>query len=85
LVIFSNSQTNLAGEYYHEILYVQEKNPKAELWTGIRLGVTDAKKTLGFENVFEGKDFLQSGINFYSFSNVFFIDFIIEKLKCTQI
>ena len=75
LVIFSDIQTNKIGESYNEILYVQEKNPKAEQWTGIRLGVDGAKKSLGFDNSFNGKEFLASGINFYNFSNVFFIDF----------
>ncbi|WP_040474029.1 aminopeptidase P N-terminal domain-containing protein, partial [Flavobacterium frigoris] len=36
LVIFSNNQTNKEGKTYKEMLYVQEKNPQAEQWTGIR-------------------------------------------------
>ena len=75
LIIFSDDQTNKEGKAYNEILYVQEKNPKAEQWTGIRLGTEGAKKTLGFENAYNGKEFLKSGIDFYSFSNVFFSDF----------
>lgn len=75
LVIFSDKQKNKKGEVYNEILYVQEKNPKAEQWTGIRLGVDGAKKSLGFNNAFNGKDFLKSGIDFYNFSNVYFTDF----------
>lgn len=75
LVIFSDNQTNKEGKTYNEILYVQEKNPRAEQWTGARMGVEGAKKNLGFENAFNGKDFLNSGIDFYSFSNVFFTDF----------
>jgi Xaa-Pro aminopeptidase len=75
LVIFSDNQTNKDGKTYNELLYVQEKNPKAEQWTGIRLGVDGAKKNLGFENALNGKEFLNSGIDFYSFSNVFFTDF----------
>jgi len=75
LVLFSNDQMDKDGKSYNELLYVQEKNPKAEQWTGIRLGVDGAKKSLGFENAFNGKEFLNSGIDFYSFSNVFFTDF----------
>lgn len=75
LVIFSDNQTNKEGKTYNELLYVQEKNPKAEQWTGIRLGVDGAKKTLGFEDALNGKEFLNSGIDFYSFSNIFFTDF----------
>ena len=75
LIIFSEFQTNKEGKKYNEILYVQEKDPKAEQWTGIRLGVEGAKKTLGFDMVLYGEKFLKSGIDFYSFSNVFFSDF----------
>jgi Xaa-Pro aminopeptidase len=75
LVLFSDNQTNKEGKSYNELLYVQEKNPNAEQWTGIRLGVDGAKKSLGFDNALNGKEFLNSGIDFYSFNNVFFSDF----------
>ncbi len=75
LVVFSDTQTNKAGESYNEILYVQGKNARAELYTGERLGVDGAKNKLGFKTAFYGKDFLNSGIDFYSFNNVFFKDF----------
>jgi Xaa-Pro aminopeptidase len=75
LVIFSDNQTNKEGKTYNEILYVQEKNPRMELFNGKRLGVEGAIQTLGFENADFGKSFLNSGIDFYSFSSVFFKDF----------
>ena len=75
LVIFSENQTNKEGETYNEILYVQGKNARLELYNGQRLGVDGAKTKLGFKTAFYGKEFLNSGIDFYSFNNVFFIDF----------
>ena len=75
LLIFSDNQTNKEGKTYNELLYVQEKNPKQELWTGIRLGTEGAKNKLGFENSLNGSAFLNSGIDFYSFDNVLFTDF----------
>lgn len=75
LLIFSDNQTNKEGKTYNELLYVQEKNPKEELWTGIRLGTEGAKNKLGFENASNGREFLNSGIDFYSFDNVLFTDF----------
>jgi len=75
LVIFSDNQTNKEGKIYNELLYVQEKNPSKEQWTGVRLGVEGAKSSLGFENALNGKEFLNSNIDFYSFSSVFFRDF----------
>lgn len=75
LVIFSNNQTTKEGKSYNELLYVQEKNTRAEQWTGIRLGIEGAKKELGFDMAFNGKDFLNSGIDYASFSAVQFKEF----------
>jgi Xaa-Pro aminopeptidase len=75
LVIFSENQTNSEGKTYNELFYVQEKNPQKEQWTGYRLGVEGAKKQLGFDMVFNGKSFLDSGINYTSFDKVYFDDF----------
>jgi Xaa-Pro aminopeptidase len=73
--LFSEDQKDKDGKVANEILYVQEKNPRAEQWTGIRLGVEGAKNELGFSTVFNGKDFLKSGINFRNFDSVLFTDF----------
>ncbi|SDR80778.1 aminopeptidase P N-terminal domain-containing protein [Christiangramia echinicola] len=70
LVIFSEDQTGEEGDSYDELLYVQEKNPRAEMWTGYRLGVEGAKNDLGFTNVFNGKEFLNNNIDFIEFENV---------------
>ena len=74
LVIFSEYQTNAEGKVYNEILYVQERNAKKEQWTGYRLGVEGAIEKLGFDVVFEGKEFLNSGIDFTQFAKVFYFD-----------
>ena len=70
LVIFSDEQTDENGEKYDEILYVQEKDPRAEMWTGYRLGVEGAKNELGFSNVYNGKEFLNSEIDFSDYESV---------------
>ncbi|MCF8321804.1 MAG: aminopeptidase P N-terminal domain-containing protein [Flavobacterium sp.] len=75
LVIFSENQVSQDGKSFNEILYVQEKDSKREQWTGIRMGVEGAKKKLGFENAFNGKEFLKSGINFQNFETVYFMNF----------
>ncbi|MFT5964149.1 MAG: Xaa-Pro aminopeptidase [Flavobacterium sp.] len=75
LVVFSNNQTNKEGKSYSELLYVQEKNPQAEQRTGIRLGTEGAKKDLGFEVALNGKEFLNSDIDYLSFSAVLFKEF----------
>lgn len=74
LVVFADNQM-ADGKSFNELLYVQEKNPKEEQWTGIRLGTEGAKKDLGFEVALNGKEFLNSGIDYASFSNVMFKEF----------
>ncbi|WP_298777859.1 aminopeptidase P N-terminal domain-containing protein [uncultured Polaribacter sp.] len=76
LVLFSEDQTDADGNTYNEILYVQKKDPAAEQWTGIRLGVEGAKTELGFEKAMNADEFLEVNINFKKFDKVF-----IEKFK----
>lgn len=75
LLIFSEYQTDSNGNTFNEMLYVQEKNPRMEQWTGARLGVEGAKQQLKFEMGFNGKDFLNNGIDFMKFDQVLFKDF----------
>lgn len=75
LVVFSDDQTSADGKSFNELLYVQEKNPRAEQWTVYRLGVEGAKSKLGFEIARNGKEFLNSGIDYTGFDKVFFKDF----------
>ncbi|WP_299228797.1 aminopeptidase P N-terminal domain-containing protein [uncultured Psychroserpens sp.] len=72
LVIFSEDQINDQGNSYNEIIYVQKRNKRAEQWTGYRLGVEGTKDKLGFEMVFNGEAFLNSGIDFSKFDKVLF-------------
>ncbi len=74
LIIFSEAQQLKEGKT-SEILYVQEKNPQAEQWTGKRLGAEGAKQQLGFETAFNGKDFKDSGIDYGKFEKVLFTNF----------
>lgn len=75
LLVFSNNQQTNDGKSYNELLYVQEKNPRAEQWTGVRLGTEGAKKELGFENALDGSAFLNSGIDYANFDTIFFKEF----------
>ncbi|MGM5471247.1 aminopeptidase P N-terminal domain-containing protein [Flavobacteriaceae bacterium LMO-SS05] len=75
LVIFSENQTGTDGKTYNEILYVQKRDPDREQWTGLRLGVEGTKEQLGFETVFNGEAFLNSGIDFTKFNKVLFENF----------
>ena len=75
LVIFSEAQKSEEGNTFDEILYVQERDPRAEQWNGKRLGIVGAKEKLGLETVFNGSEFSKASVDFKSFDNVLFFDF----------
>lgn len=75
LVIFSENQNVSEDKPYNERLYVQQRNAQAEQWTGRRLGAEGAKTELGFENAYNGSEFLESGIDFTTFDKVMYEDF----------
>nr|WP_209403935.1 aminopeptidase P N-terminal domain-containing protein [Pseudozobellia sp. WGM2] len=75
LLIFSETQYSDAGEEYDEILYVQERDPRAEQWNGKRLGIEGAKERLGFTTVYNGSEFSKLDLNLQGFENVLFFDF----------
>nr|WP_217633328.1 aminopeptidase P family protein [Pricia antarctica] len=75
LLIFSENQNSGDGTAFNEVLYVQERNPRAEQWNGKRLGVEGTKSRLGFEMVFNGSEFSKASTNFKNFDSVLFFDF----------
>jgi len=75
LLVFSDSRQNTAGEPYNELIYVQERDAKAEQWDGKRLGVEGTKEKLGFKMVFNGDEFSAIPVDFSSFDTVSFFDF----------
>lgn len=75
LVLFSETQTGASGKKFDEIIYVQERDPQAEQWTGKRLGVEGVKEKLGFDMVFNGREFEKFPLDFSKFDMVSFEDF----------
>lgn len=75
LLVFSTPQKNADGDTFNEILYVQPRNPQAEMWTGRRLGAEGAKTKLGFKMAFDNVAFAAAQIDFTRFDSVFFMPF----------
>lgn len=75
LLIFSDEQKDTSGNLFNELIYVQERNPRAEQWTGKRLGVEGVKERLGFKAAYNGKEFKDFQIDFTKFDKVSFYDF----------
>ena len=59
-------------EKYTEVLFVRERNAQKETWTGRRLGVEGAKSKLGFEKVYNGKDFKDFELDFKKFDKIIY-------------
>ena len=53
-----------------EILFVQKRSPKDEVWTGRRLGVDGAKTNLKVNTVMLGQDFISLNIDYSKFTKV---------------
>ena len=72
LLIFKEEQQGATGPSYNELIFVQKKDPRAEQWTGRRLGTEGAKEKLGFINAYNGEDFKNAKIDFSKFDKIIF-------------
>lgn len=69
VLIFKENQT-VQGKTFNEVLFVQERNELAEMWTGKRLGVIGAQDELGFRVAYNGSDFKNFAIDFSKFDKI---------------
>ncbi|MCE7996715.1 MAG: aminopeptidase P family protein [Roseivirga sp.] len=75
LLVFKDKQTNPDGKSYNEIFFVQERNARAEMWTGRRLGDKGAQEKLGILNSFNNSEFKEYDVDFTGFDKILFYDF----------
>ncbi len=68
-------QTARNGATYNEIVFVQPRDEKAELWTGRRLGDKGTKASLGLDQSFNNTEIKRYKIEFSKFSSVLFFEF----------
>lgn len=69
LLIFKEPRT-FDGINTDEVLFVEERNAKDELWTGRRLGAEGARDRLGFKSAYTGKEWQDFGVNFATLNEV---------------
>mgnify|MGYP000200243357 CR=1 FL=1 len=74
LLLFKDEQIN-GTLTYNELIFVQERNEYAEMWTGKRLGVEGVQDQLGFRVVYNGREFTSHEIDFSKFDKIIFKDF----------
>lgn len=71
LVIFKEQQL-INGVKTNEVLFVQDRDPKSEVWNGKRLGVEGAKQILGFETVLKNYEFSKTDLLLDTLENIFY-------------
>ncbi|MEP1088328.1 aminopeptidase P N-terminal domain-containing protein [Algoriphagus sp.] len=70
LVIFSEER-EVNGKMADELMFLQNRDPRAEMWNGKRLGVEGMMSELGFENAMLNSEFAaKSGINLDDFDKI---------------
>ena len=74
LLLFKDEQINKTVAY-NELIFIQEKNESAEMWTGKRLGVEGVQGQLGIRVVYNGREFVSHDIDFSKFDKIIFNDF----------
>lgn len=75
LFIFKDKQSAANGTQYDEIIFVNPRNEKAELWTGRRLGDNGVRTQLGLEQAFNNPEFKKYNVTFSKFDQILFTDF----------
>ena len=72
LLVFSQAQKLKEYSDLEEIIFVQPRNARKELWNGKRLGVDGVISELGFEVVMRNTEFRNFEINFQQFDKVLY-------------
>ncbi len=70
LIVFSEER-QINGEMSEELIFVQNRDARAEMWNGKRLGVEGMMSELGFEDALLNSEFAaKSGINLQDFDKI---------------
>ncbi len=75
LFVFKDNQTANNGTPYNEIIFVQPRDERAEMWTGRRMGDAAVKTQLGLDQSFNNSEFKKYNVNFSKFDQILFFDF----------
>ncbi len=72
IIIFKNPQ-KFDSIITNEIIFMQDRNPKFEVWDGRRLGVKNASSYLGIKTAISNQDFATFEFNFDKLKGLFYI------------
>lgn len=74
LLIFKDEQAGPEGNY-DEIIFIQPRDARSEMWYGRRMGIAGVKERLALNDVFNNTDFKDYNLDFSTFDKVMFYDF----------
>ncbi len=77
LLVFSEPQM-IDGKSVDEVIFVQPRDPNAEMWNGIRLGVDGAKDILGFEHAYLNAEFAGFPFDYTKLDKLMTLGFAID-------
>jgi len=75
LLVFKEEQSKTDGSTFTEIIFVQPRDIRSEMWNGRRLGEEGVKTKLALQEVFTNKEFKEFRLDFSKFDAVLFTDF----------
>ncbi len=75
VIIFKEEQTFYDTIKTRELIFIQDRDPAKEVWTGKIMGIKGVEDQLGFSTVFINNKFADFNIEFSSFEKVFHLDF----------
>jgi Xaa-Pro aminopeptidase len=75
LLIFKEDQKDPNGAKFNEIIFIQPRDARAEMWNGRRLGIEGVKEKLLLNQVFNNTEFEEYSIDFSAFDKVMFYEF----------
>jgi Xaa-Pro aminopeptidase len=70
LIVFKQEQ-QIGTNQTNEVVFIQNRDPKREVWDGRRLGKEGVKQVLGFQNIFFNYEFSKTSIDFSKFSKIY--------------
>ncbi len=75
MIIFKDEQQFYDTIFTKELIFVQDRDPSKEMWTGKILGTAGVALQLGFTNVFTNTQFADYKIDFANFKNIYHKEF----------
>ena len=75
LLVFKEEQAKTNGSSFMEIIFVQPRDLRSEMWNGRRLGKEGVKANLALQEVFTNDEFKEFRLDFSKFDAVLFTDF----------